>query len=220
MRGESDMSMASNFVLIVGIAVAASAIAYTVALKIRRNNEDGVQKFKSKPLLTPNELEFLQRLEAAVPELRFCPQVAMGALLQPAVERRDRSAYYSQRGRFAQKIVDYVAQQRDDGAVVAVIELDDRTHNRAKDAERDAMLASAGYRIIRWQSRAKPDAAAIREALVKPSHALADSDPRRDGQHRQHVPARPSWGHSERTSDTREPATATAPPSPRNSATS
>lgn len=90
------------------------------------------------------------------------------------MEHRDRSACYSQRGRFAQKIVDYVAQRRDDGAVVAVIELDDRTHNPAKDAERDAMLASAGYRIIRWQSKAKPDTVAIREALVNPSHVLAD----------------------------------------------
>ena len=122
-------------------------------------------RFKAKPMLTPNELEFLGRLEAAVPELRICPQVAMGSILDPDVPRSDGKSYMRLRGMFAQKFVDFVAQDRKTGALVAIIELDDRTHSTDKDAKRDAMLASAGYKSIRWQSKAKPDAAAIRSAL-------------------------------------------------------
>jgi hypothetical protein len=123
-------------------------------------------KFKQKALLTANEVEFLARLEAAAPELRFCPQVSMGALLDPAVPRSHGKAYYRLRGMFSQKIVDFVVQRRSDGGIVAIIELDDRTHDPAKDARRDSMLASAGYKVVRWHSKAKPDAAAIRAALL------------------------------------------------------
>lgn len=124
-------------------------------------------QFKAKPFLTSNELEFLERLELAAPELRFHAQVSMGALLQPATERsRDNRAYYSARGMFSQKIVDFVAQRKRGGTIVAIIELDDRTHDRVKDAKRDAMLAQGGYRTVRWHSRQKPSPAEIRLALL------------------------------------------------------
>ena len=125
------------------------------------------QHYKAKPLLSANELEFLSRLESAVPELRFCPQVAMGALLDPAVSKKDNPRRHaSLRGTFAQKMIDFVAMDRKTGAIVAIIELDDRTHNEDKDAKRDAMLKSAGYKTVRWHSKNKPDAAAIRAELI------------------------------------------------------
>ncbi|MEJ8839341.1 DUF2726 domain-containing protein [Ramlibacter sp. AN1133] len=110
-----------------------------------------------------------------MPELRFCPQVAMGALIDPAVPRANGKTYFRLRGMFSQKIVDFVAQRRSDGKVVAVIELDDRTHRAEKDARRDEMLTSAGYQIVRWNSRSKPDAVAIRAALVPPPQQSADA---------------------------------------------
>lgn len=157
------MSAMSN-VITMAVVVGAAAIGVAVLKAKLAGKEGAAAKFKAKPLLTANELEFLARLEAAVPELRFCPQVAMGALLDPAVPRGNK-AYQQLRNRFAQKIVDFVAQARSDGSIVAVIELDDRTHESEKDSKRDAMLASAGYRVVRWNSKSKPDAAAIRAAL-------------------------------------------------------
>lgn len=138
-------------------------------------------KFKAKVMLTANELEFLGRLETAVPEYRFCPQVAMGALLDPAVSRKDGKAFFQLRGMFAQKIVDFVAQDRRDGKIVAIIELDDRTHDGDKDAKRDSMLASAGYRIIRWHSKTKPEAAVIRAELIPPLPVPPASPPNPTG---------------------------------------
>ena len=160
------MSATSNLMVLVLIAGAAAVgLAFAKGKLALRGPE---LKFKSKPLLTSNELEFLARLEGAAPELRFFPQVAMGALIEPAVSRRDGKAYYLLRGMFSQKIVDFVAQRRSDSQVVAVIELDDRTHNARKDASRDQMLASAGYRIVRWNSKTKPAATSIRAVLLSP----------------------------------------------------
>lgn len=160
------MSLASNLFPLLAIA---AAVGIGLVLLKARTKSGGVSEesyYKPKPLLTAKELEFLLRLEAAVPELRFCPQVAMGALLEPAVSRKDRKVYYRLRGAFSQKIVDFVAQERSTGTVVAVIELDDRTHDSAKDAARDAMLGSAGYRVVRWHSKNKPDATAMRATLL------------------------------------------------------
>jgi very-short-patch-repair endonuclease len=68
------------------------------------------------------------------------------------------------RSRFAQKICDYVLLDR--GLPVAVIELDDSTHDskRDKDSARDALLAGAGIPTVRFDSRAKPSAHGIRRA--------------------------------------------------------
>ncbi|HWI81747.1 DUF2726 domain-containing protein [Ramlibacter sp.] len=163
-------------VITMAVVVGAAAIGVAVLKAKLAGTEGAAGKFKAKPLLTANELEFLARLEAAVPELRFCPQVAMGALLDPAVPRSDRKAYYRLRGMFSQKIVDFVAQARSDGSIVAIIELDDRTHESEKDSKRDAMLVIAGYRVVRWNSRSKPDAAAIRGALSPKSTEPAVGD--------------------------------------------
>jgi hypothetical protein len=158
------MSAASNLITL-AVVVGGGALALAALKAKLGGRNDSAAKFKPKALLTSNELEFLARLEAAMPELRFFAQVAMGALLDPAVPRSDSRAYYRLRGMFSQKIVDFVAQDRESGSIVALIELDDRTHDAGKDAKRDAMLISAGYRIIRWHSKTKPDAAAIRSQL-------------------------------------------------------
>ncbi len=165
------MSTTSNLITLAVVVIGGGLVASAVLkAKLAGAGSDNA-KFKAKTLLTANELEFLGRLEAAAPELRFCPQVAMGAVLDPAVPRSDGKAYYRLRGMFSQKIVDFVAQRRADGSIVAVIELDDRTHETEKDAKRDAMLASAGYRVVRWNSKTKPDAAAIRAGLMPPPTA-------------------------------------------------
>lgn len=122
-------------------------------------------------LLTDNEIDFLERLEAAFPEYRVFCQVSMGALMAPDVPGGSPD-FLAIRGRFAQKVVDFVLL---DGAleVVALVELDDRTHRVERDAERDAMTASAGYVTLRYQSRAKPEPAALRDELRRLHAALA-----------------------------------------------
>jgi very-short-patch-repair endonuclease len=56
-----------------------------------------------------------------------------------------------------------------DSSIVAVIELDDATHQKedrqAADAKKDKALASANVRVIRWQVKAIPDVANIQSTF-------------------------------------------------------
>jgi len=153
---------------IVMVVLALVLIALALTMSAGRGKRKNAPQVKAKQFMSANELEFLHRLETAVPEYRFHAQVAMGALLEPAVAgRANRRQYASARNMFSQKIVDYVAQRRDTGQIVAIIELDDRTHKPEKDAQRDAMLQQAGYRTVRWDAKNKPGRADILTALVE-----------------------------------------------------
>lgn len=117
--------------------------------------------YKAKDLLTDNEKEFFFRLKRALPGYEVFSQVSMGAILNPNADRNARR-YHQIRGTFAQKIVDFLICDGKTLNVIAIVELDDRTHNVERDQKRDAMLQSAGYRVIRWNSRKKPSEDEIR----------------------------------------------------------
>ena len=78
----------------------------------------------AKPLLSNNEIEFFYRLNRALPDYHVFPQVALGAILQ--------ADEFSSRGYFSQKIADFVICEPNTMKVMAVIELDDRTHKVEK----------------------------------------------------------------------------------------
>jgi hypothetical protein len=156
--------------LIIGAGVVALVVALLRAAidKPLRKQDHG---FMPVALLNGTERAFFRELESAVPELRVFPQVAMGALLQP------RQRGYAAWNQIAGQRVDFVVALRDDPcAVVAVIELDGRSHDRgprrAADAARDTRLAAGGYEVIRWRcerGKGRPDAAAMRERLMDPA---------------------------------------------------
>lgn len=134
------------------------AIAALIVISIILFNhvKEASAKYKKKELLTDNEREFFLRLQRALAGYVICPQVSMGAILQPNVSRKDNKRYFKIRGTFAQKIIDYVICDPKTLQVLAIIELDDRSHSLEKDKARDKMLASAGYKLMRWQSKKKP----------------------------------------------------------------
>jgi len=144
---------------IAGLLLACALLALVLAAR-RKKPAFRVAK---RAFLTDNEKEFLLRLEEAFPEHRVMAQVSMGALMAPDV-RGGGSEYLSIRSRFAQKVVDYVVLD-DALEVVALVELDDRTHRLEKDAARDAMTAAAGYVTLRYRSREKPAPKMIRAEL-------------------------------------------------------
>lgn len=109
--------------------------------------------FFAKPLLTANETQFFKMLQNALPSYTVLAQVSMGALLQVKVPRNESVLKY--RGRFAQKIVDFVILD-ENCQVVTLIELDDKSHVKEKDLARDAMTAEAGYPTLRYLSTRKP----------------------------------------------------------------
>jgi hypothetical protein len=144
------------------ILVLILAVAFVIFTKLQGA---GIAKdlYKSKPLMTENEKEFFNRLVEALPNHYVFSQVALGALLQPNVKGNNKK-YYSVRGTFAQKIADYVVCDQS-MSIIAIVELDDKTHSNDKDGKRDLMLEQAGYKVIRWNSKKKPSAVEIRDKI-------------------------------------------------------
>ena len=118
----------------------------------------------SKPFLTKREAAMLIALERALPHCRIHAQVAMGALLK-APANPLRKARHSDRNAFSQKIVDFVAQDRATGAILALIEVDDYSHNGARDLARDAMTSHAGYRTVRIGRSVQPRFEEVHQAV-------------------------------------------------------
>jgi len=158
MRKEAAM----NIILVV-LVIAVVLIGLTF-VKAKQGKGSDSAKYKRRPLMTDNELEFFGRLVAALPDHYIFPQVSMGALLEPI--STDKKKAFGDRNRIAQKRIDYVVCNKR-CEVVAVVELDDRTHSRAKDKVRDEMLEQAAIRTVRFQSRQKPAAEVIRATVLQ-----------------------------------------------------
>lgn len=135
----------------------------------------GAPRPVAKRFLTKREQAMLVTLERVLPHCRIHAQVAMGALLA-APDSPFRRRRFSDRNAFSQKIVDFVAQDRVSGAIVALIEVDDWSHVLSRDMARDAMTGHAGYRTVRIPSHARPTFADVRAAVavLLPSPARAD----------------------------------------------
>ncbi|WP_229428385.1 DUF2726 domain-containing protein [Microvirga pudoricolor] len=114
--------------------------------------------------MTANEREFHTRLERAFPDCRIWPQIPILSLVRP--DARDASRLFWKGFRaISNARVDWVVAR--DLEIVAVIELDDRTHDARKDARRDRILASCGYKVVRFESSRRPDPRQIREAVLR-----------------------------------------------------
>lgn len=117
-------------------------------------------KFCSKQtLMSDSEQELFRRLIKALPDHFVFPQVAFSQFLYTA--GGDQKENFGTMATVKQKVADFiVCSQR--FQMVAVIELDDASHNPEKDAKRDAVLKEAGLKPVRWHVSNKPDTARIR----------------------------------------------------------
>lgn len=156
MNVQQILTQTSGWVLLLTIAAAAA-----FATLVRQGQRQF--RFKAQPVMTANEVEFYGRLSRALPECFVFPQVAMSALVAPrSLNKNARLAAFRS---IAQKRVDYALLAKD-FSLVCVVELDDRTHDKRRDARRDAYLASAGIKTVRWESRGKPGEALIRQTVL------------------------------------------------------
>lgn len=128
-----------------------------------------------KRFMTPVELEMLKHLESAFPQYRVHAQVAMGALLR-VTSGLDRRDWFAVRNLFSQKIIDYVLQDRVSGEVVALVELDDYTHDPIKDVVRDELTAAGGYKTIRFPATLRPELTSV-GAIVSQGLACFEPQP-------------------------------------------
>jgi hypothetical protein len=145
----------------VGVVFALLLGAIGVVLSVFSGGRVG--KYRSRALMTDNELEFFFRLSRALPHHLVFPQVSLQALVEAASS--DKKTAHADRLRIAQQRADYVVCNPA-GAVIVVVELDDRTHEAKRDAIRDARLKQAGIKTVRYQSKAKPSLAAIQQDIL------------------------------------------------------
>lgn len=145
--------------------IALIAIAVFVVMLMSTRKGIGSLPVRAAPLMTKRERIVCEMIERAVPHARIHAQVSMGAILRPATGL-DRSRSTSVRNRFSSKRVDFVLEDRASGEIIAIVELDDRTHNRTADRQRDRMTARAGYLTIRL-GPIRHTFATVRQALAE-----------------------------------------------------
>lgn len=119
-------------------------------------------RFLPKRLLTKNEEEFFARLVGALPDCYVFPQVAFRAFMRPGVRAGDKNAYQRQLGKIGSKHCDFLVCNKSLD-ILAIVELDDRSHVTERDRVRDALTGNAGYVTIRYESRIRPSVDEIRD---------------------------------------------------------
>lgn len=161
------MSWFSLFLVIVVIVVAILAI-----LKARTQGGAGDEVwpfYAKRPLSQPEQILYF-RLVQALPDHIILAQVQLSRLL--GVKKGNN--YQAWLNRINRMSADFVVCNKD-SSIVAVIELDDATHQRddrqAADTKKDKALGSAGVHVVRWHVKEIPDLAAIRSAII-PSPAF------------------------------------------------
>ncbi|QNE07713.1 DUF2726 domain-containing protein [Croceicoccus marinus] len=142
-----------------------AAILLILALSGQGKRGIGSLPVRAAPLMTKRERAVCAFIERAIPEARVHAQVSMGAILRPAAGL-DRSRSTTVRNRFSSKRIDFLLEDRASGTIIAIVELDDRTHNARQDAERDRMTARAGYTTIRLPA-GQHTALSVRQTLLE-----------------------------------------------------
>lgn len=143
-------------------------------LKLSNNKSNDIQKelggnFKTRSLVTENELRFYNVLGQALKDTQFCicPKVRMLDLFK--IVNADGS-YNSVKNMLIQKHIDFVIVNRSALIPYCAIELDDRTHNytlrKQSDELKDKVFADAGLRLIRIQSKQSYDVEYLRKIIV------------------------------------------------------
>ncbi len=121
-------------------------------------------RYRPGSIMTANEREFYRRLVSACPDCQIWPQVPILALVRPDAKEGTRAFWLAFRA-ISNARVDWVIVR--DMDVLAVVELDDRSHDVRKDARRDQILASCGYRVVRFASHRRPSPQQIRDAIFR-----------------------------------------------------
>lgn len=154
--------------LVVTLVLLAVIAIVFVILKKRSSSSSGDAPwpfYAKKPLTQPEQVLY-HRPVSAMPECIVLAQVQLSRVL--GVKKGFNFREWN--NRIDRMSLDFLVCLKD-STVVAAVELDDKTHERASrieaDAKKEKALAAAGVALIRWQVSALPDENAIRLALAK-----------------------------------------------------
>ncbi len=121
--------------------------------------------YAKKPLTQPEQILY-HRLVAALPECMVLAQVQLSRVLGV----KKGFAFNEWNNRINRMSLDFCVCLKD-STIVAAVELDDKTHDKAArieaDAKKEKALSAAGIALVRWNVSALPDEATIRRAFAK-----------------------------------------------------
>ena len=140
-------------------------VVFVAAMRKMRGRSGPDQwPFYAKHPLSPPEQVLYHRLVKALPEHIVLAQVQVSRVL--GVKKGVNFNEWN--NRINRLSYDFVVCGKD-ATVLAAIELDDSTHERAArartDAKKEKATASAGVRLLRWRVSALPDELEIRGAM-------------------------------------------------------
>lgn len=155
-------------VLLLALVVLVLLVVAVVVLKRRASSGagDAPWPFYAKKPLSPPEQVLYHRLVAAMPDCIVLAQVQLSRVL--GVKKGFNFREWN--NRIDRMSLDFVVCLKD-STIVAAVELDDKTHERASrveaDAKKEKALSAAGVALVRWNVSALPDENAIRLAFAK-----------------------------------------------------
>lgn len=156
--------------MILAVAVAGIAV-FLLSRRSRPPITDSIAwPYRSKWPLTDPEQTLYFRLLEAFPDYVVLAQVNLSSFIEvQGVDAKQRTTW---RNRIDRKSVDYLICAKD-FSILAAIELDDATHDRAKrkqqDADKDRALTAAGVKIVRWKVKNLPNVDAIKAQFFDPN---------------------------------------------------
>lgn len=145
-----------KWIIIIVLLLAAEKVLLDVLEKKKQKEDvadpkkDYSNAYKAKYLLTKNEWHEYKKLKELAEKrgLQICPKVRLLDIVEP----REKENYRSLIAKIQSKHVDFVITD-ENLRIKAILELDDKSHERADRKERDKfvneVLTGSGYKVIR-----------------------------------------------------------------------
>lgn len=114
-----------------------------------------------RPLTDVEQVAYWKIKEAIEPNKVVLAQVAFSSFIKTSGEKKDANVKFN---KARQKVADFVVCNKD-FSIYAIIEIDDKTHNKDKDEARDAITKEAGIKTLRFQAKNLPTTEQLKELL-------------------------------------------------------
>lgn len=150
-----------------------------IVITLAKSPTDSGYKYRQRgPLFTKAERSFLGVLEQSISdEYRVFGKVRVADILTPE-KGMDRKHWQIAFNKISSKHFDYILCRADTLDIVAVIELDDKSHRSKKAVSRDSLLdhacESANLKLIRFPAKSGYQVQALRAALEQALNPLID----------------------------------------------
>jgi Protein of unknown function (DUF2726) len=163
------------FLTIVIVVIVVAVLVWGKTKTRGAGSNDAPWPFYAKNPLSSPELVLYFRLRKALPQHIVLAQVGLSRIL--GVKKGNNFGEWF--NRINRMSADFVVCLKD-STIVAVVELDDASHEKAErqaaDAKKDKALTSAGIRILRWHVKSIPDEGAIKASFTDAQQG-AQTDP-------------------------------------------